>query len=233
MGKLVKNRDRMSYIGGTDLAPICGASVFKTREQLKDEKLGRVFQKENASMRRGKAMERHVRKIYKAEYGLETLGPKMLRHPTNDWLVANLDDHMDGLAIEYKTASAWSKNWKDGPPADYIFQVQHYMAMLGVQKADLFVLFSTDNFKEALAQIDAGVEDLLLDPSKYTTELIKFEFDQGLVEMAYKEAQLFWDEIQKERENANESNGDNGIRGDGEGPGANGGGEEGQQQPAL
>lgn len=228
----MKNRSRTSYIGGTDIAPILGVSVFKTREQLMDEKLGRIVVKETPAMRRGKALERYVARMYKTESGISTLGPKMLEHAETPWLVANLDDHTADMVIEYKTAPAWSKNWKEGPPPDYILQVQHYMVMLGVQKAELFVLFSSDNFKEALAQVEVGAEDLFLDASKYSTDRILFEYDKDLMTEAYEQVALFWGELEKERQNADKSNDDNDFRGNSEGSGGDGLSQEGEQQPA-
>lgn len=89
--------ERKKGIGGSDASALCGLSPYKTPLQLWEEKRGLLGQKEdNEAMLWGRTLEPVIRQRYSDVTGRPVRLPtEILRHPTNDFMLANIDGFTD------------------------------------------------------------------------------------------------------------------------------------------
>lgn len=135
---------RRGGIGGSDAAACAGVSKYTTPYTLWLDKTGRPFE-DNAG--EPAYWGTRLEDIIREEIGLreteltDVMAPyTMYRHDKYEWMFANPDGFAmhptKGLVlIECKTAGGWTKDgWNDdGTPDAYMLQIQHYMAVLGLQ----------------------------------------------------------------------------------------------------
>ena len=157
---LVPNIDNLSYaqwlqvrstgIGGSDVAAATSLSPWKSAHELWEEKaLGKLQPKqESDSLIFGKLLEPIVISEFVRRTGL-TVHPmrSMLQHPVHSWMLANLDgvveDPARGLGVfEAKTTAFRDPSWNQSAPDHYLLQLQHYMAVSGLDYAVICVLIS-------------------------------------------------------------------------------------------
>jgi putative phage-type endonuclease len=124
---------RTGKITATDAATICGANPYKSRFTLYHEKLGLVPRSETGEPARwGNLLEATVRKEYalRTNQKVRTFAPyTTFTHSKLDWMAATPDGVIVPRGLyEGKTCSAYKeKEWDDGPPLQYMFQIQHEM----------------------------------------------------------------------------------------------------------
>lgn len=130
---------RRSRITATDAATICGANPYKSRFTLYHEKLGLVPRGEAGEPARwGNLLEETVRKEYalRTKQKVRTFAPfTTFTHGALDWMAATPDGTIVPKGIyEGKTCSAYKEGeWKDGPPLQYMFQIQHEMEVFNYE----------------------------------------------------------------------------------------------------
>lgn len=148
---------RTMGIGGSDAGAIMGLSKYKSPMLVVADKLGLTKYEESDATRRGKRMEPVIRENL-AKWAAEIDGvpievyevfdsPWLYQSVEYPFMLANIDGlvkHRDhGLCLlEIKTAdirleTEWANN---GVPDSYYAQVQHYMSVLGLNMAIVFVL---------------------------------------------------------------------------------------------
>ena len=144
---------RKNYIGGSDAASVVGANPYQSAYSLWCEKKG-ILPDFQGNMRTevGAYMEDFVAKKFE-----EATGKKVRKSNfsfVNDdfpWALADIDRFVVGedAILECKTTSELNmKHYKDGDyPDRFFWQVQHYMAVLGKQKAYLAVLIGNSEFR--------------------------------------------------------------------------------------
>jgi putative phage-type endonuclease len=160
---------RKAGIGGSDVAGILGLSKWKTPYSVWLDKTGQAADTEdNEAMKWGRLLEAPIRQEYAERTGRVVLMPdEMLRHPRHDFMLANLDGMTDdGRVVEIKTARAatgWGEAGSDQVPQDYMFQVQHYMAVTGFKVADIAVLIGGSDFRLYEVPADAELQDMMID----------------------------------------------------------------------
>ncbi len=152
--------ERATGIGGSDAAAIVGLNPWKSAYRLWLEKTGQIDAddlRDNAAVTWGTKLEDVV-----AEHYAEVTGStvhrvrRTLRHPEHPFMMAHLDRRIvgDRKGLEVKTAGAfaarseeWGESGTDEIPANYLCQVQHYMAVTGYAAFDLAVLMGGRDFR--------------------------------------------------------------------------------------
>jgi putative phage-type endonuclease len=145
---------RNKGIGGSDVSVICGINKYKSAVELWMEKTGQIQPKESGEAAYwGTILEPLVREEFIKRSGLKVnIVKSILKHPTHDFMLANLDgivkdSFSKDCIFEAKTASAYKQEqWLNGIPEEYMLQVQHYMAVTGYEKSYVAALIGGNTF---------------------------------------------------------------------------------------
>ena len=145
---------RTKGIGGSDVSVIAGINPYKSVYQLWLEKTGQIEpeQEENEYTHFGTVLEPVIKKEFMERTGLKVRAKKMLLQSSEyPFMLADLDgvinENGELCILEAKTASAYKQDlWKRGVPAEYILQVQHYMAVTKAKKAYVAALVGGNRF---------------------------------------------------------------------------------------
>lgn len=160
--KLVKTHDlsrddwltvRKGGIGSSDAAAAVGLNPYKSQLELWMEKTGRDAvlpqvdpNDESSPMYWGTLLEPIVAAHYTKRTGHKVRRINaVLQHPTESWMLANLDREVVGAPdvqiLECKTTGMnGARLWKYGVPEYIQLQVLHQLAVTGKQAADVAVL---------------------------------------------------------------------------------------------
>lgn len=189
---------RRKGIGGSDVAAIAGLSPWKSPVAVWLEKTGQVESKESGEAAYwGTVLEDVVAREFSIRTGLKIRRRNaILQHPEHSWMLANVDRFIVGSneGLECKTTSAFNaKEWEgEDIPAQYIIQIQHYMAVTGAKSWWIAVLIGGQKFLyKKVERDDELIEQLIeiernfwenhvvknvppeLDGSLASTELVK------------------------------------------------------------
>lgn len=147
---------RRKGLGGSDAGPVAGFSKYRSPVVVWLEKTGKVepTQEESQAARFGRKLEPVVADEFSERTGLKVEPVhEILQHHDHPFMLANLDRiiHMDGVqgVLECKTADKYlSAEWDDDKiPDHYYLQVQHYLAVTGLQFAFIAVLIGGNDFR--------------------------------------------------------------------------------------
>lgn len=166
---------RKKGIGGSDASVVCGINKYKSPTELWMEKTDQLpYQEAGEAAYWGSVLEDIVRSEFTKRTGINVqIVKQLLQSEDYPFMQANLDgicespDH--GTCIfEAKTASAYKvSEWDNSIPAEYMLQIQHYMAVTGYKGTYIAVLIGGNTFKWKFVERD---EDII-------AMLIKFEAD--------------------------------------------------------
>ena len=145
---------RTKGIGGSDVSIIAGINPFKSVHQLWLEKTEQVEPEEQQSeyAHFGTLLEPIVRKEFMERTGISVRQKHMLLQSKDyPFMFADVDGviYEDGelCIFEAKTASAYKQEtWEEEVPAEYVLQVQHYMAVTGAKKTYIAALVGGNHF---------------------------------------------------------------------------------------
>ena len=163
---------RRKGIGGSDVAAIAGLSPWKSPVAVWLEKTGQIQQEEPGEAAYwGTVLEDVVAREFTIRTGLKIRRRNaILQHPEYPWMLANVDRMIVGknAGLECKTTSAYNvKEWEgDEIPAQYILQVQHYMAVTGYQEWWFAVLIGGNRFVYKKIERDDELIQQLIDLEK-------------------------------------------------------------------
>lgn len=165
--------ERMTGIGGSDAGTILGVNKWKSKTQLFFEKTNPEMIQEinNEFIYWGNMMEDVVADEFARRTGKKVRRDnRMLRHPEHKFMMANLDRVVVGekALLECKTTSQYNKEqWEDdNVPAQYLCQIQHYMAVTGYEKAYIAVLIGGNNFVWKEIPRDDELIEILIEAEK-------------------------------------------------------------------
>lgn len=141
---------RRTGIGGSDAAAVLGVSEFDEGPlDIYLQKIGAVPPKEDTPpMQRGRALEPIIAGIYTEQTGRKVRRQPMLRLKDQPWVIANIDRQIirsggEGetsiLEIKAPGLQSFQRVRMYGLTDDYIIQVQHYLAVLGYENADIIL----------------------------------------------------------------------------------------------
>ena len=180
MAKVVVNTENLSYaewleyrksgIGGSDASVVCGINKYKSPVELWMEKTNRLpYQEAGEAAYWGTQLEPMVRTEFAKRTGIEVkIVKQLLQSEDNPFMLANLDgicEHHDlGTCVfEAKTASAYkSSEWEDSIPAEYMLQIQHYMAVTGYKGTYIAVLIGGNTFRWKFIERDDEMIAMLI-----------------------------------------------------------------------
>ncbi|NGP46010.1 hypothetical protein G4V62_14020 [Bacillaceae bacterium SIJ1] len=171
-------KNRRQGIGGSDASAILGLNKYSTAFEVWSEKTGDYIPEdvESEAAYFGNLLEDMVAKEFENRTGKRVRRRNaILQHPKHEWMIANVDRMVVGekAILECKTANQrLASDWEgEDIPAQYLVQIQHYMAVLGAPKAYIAVLIGGQRFvwKE-------------------------IERDEELIEMMIAEEKRFWEE---------------------------------------
>lgn len=164
--------ERLTYLGGTDVAAIVGKHKYKTPLEVYAEKaLGIMSGEQSIEAQIGIVLEPIVRTLAEKELGCSIQSHDLVRHPEHSFLAANLDGITgEGDLIEIKThgfatASEWGEEMSDEIPDAYHVQATWYLGMTGaprcivvafdrgLAKARYYVVESNPAYFAALVEI--------------------------------------------------------------------------------
>jgi putative phage-type endonuclease len=168
-------KERKNYIGGTDLAAICGLNPYRTAlDVYLDKTSDDISEETNAAMRWGTLLEDVVAKEYAQVTGYDVeIEPDTIYHPEHKFLGANIDRWVDRWVnngthiLECKTAGftkakEWGDSGTDQIPESYLIQVAYYASICDVPKVDIAVLIGGQDFRIYTYERNKELEDKLI-----------------------------------------------------------------------
>lgn len=169
---------RTKGIGGSDVSIIAGINHFKSVHQLWLEKTGQIEpeQTESEHAHFGTLLEPIVRKEFTRRTGIKVRQKHLLLQSSeNSFMFADLDgviyENGEMCIFEAKTASAYKKEvWEEGVPAEYILQVQHYMAVTGAKKTYIAALVGGNLFYCHVIERDEELIKKIISMERYFWE---------------------------------------------------------------
>ena len=155
-------KERKTYLGGSDMAAICGVPSFK--KTALDVYFSKVnpeiteLTKDNPNYEAaywGAKQEKDVAERYAEEHNVKvTTEPKLIRHPKYPFMAGNIDRWVGNCEyiLECKTAhfmksKAWGDEGTDQIPESYLVQVAWYSAICDMPKVDIAVLIGGQDFR--------------------------------------------------------------------------------------
>ncbi|WP_366294323.1 lambda-exonuclease family protein [Paenibacillus sp. AN1007] len=163
---------RRKGIGGSDASAVAGLNRYKSPVGVFVDKTGQVEPDEAGEAAYwGNVLEDVVAREFTIQTGLRVQrSNKLYQHPKHKFMLGNvdrliLDKGGRGLGIlECKTASAYKMGeWEDDQvPDEYAIQLQHYMAVLGVDYGYFAVLIGGQKFQYKLVERNDRIIDSLI-----------------------------------------------------------------------
>jgi putative phage-type endonuclease len=168
---------RNEGIGGSDVSAILGINKWRTPMQVYMEKTGQWEPDDlsgNDAVHFGNKLEGIVADEFTERTGLKVQKNNyMLQHPEHKFMLANIDREIifpDGSrgVLECKTTSAWNKDeWTQNEvPQAYMVQVQHYLAVTGLEKAYIAVLIGGNRYDHWFIDRDEELIEIIIEAEK-------------------------------------------------------------------
>ncbi len=170
-------RERKNYLGGSEIAIICGVSSFD--KTALDVYLSKVnpdiveLTKDDPNYEAaywGTKQEKIIAERYAEERNvIIQTQPTLIRHPKYPFIACNIDRWVGNreYILECKTAhfykvKQWGEQGTDNIPESYLIQVAYYAAICNVPKVDIAVLIGGQNFRIYTYNRDKNLEDKLI-----------------------------------------------------------------------
>jgi len=164
-------RERKNYLGGTDLAAVCGLNPYRTAlDVYLDKTSDDISEDTNAAMRWGTLLEDVVAGAYSEDTGFRvSIEPNTIYHSEHKFLGANIDRWVGDkeYVLECKTAGftkakEWGEVGTDQIPESYLVQVAYYAAICDVPKVDIAVLIGGQDFRIYTYNKNKDLEDKII-----------------------------------------------------------------------
>jgi putative phage-type endonuclease len=161
---------RRSGITGTRITGIMNVSPWETPRSVYLDLLGVKPEKEQTEpMYWGTVLEDTIAKEFAQRTGYKVRRVNyMLQHKTYDFLLGNIDRLIiDGKRkgiLECKNVGAYKADeWKDGAPLHYIYQLQFYLCLTGLDFGYLTALIGGQKFVYHLVERDDALIEQMID----------------------------------------------------------------------
>lgn len=178
-------RERQSSIGSSDAAAVIGASKWRTPMQVWAAKTGYVsdFSDEDAPeyIYWGTVLEPIVIAEYSKRTGHKTFGGgELLRSQKYAFMSATCDSFIEAIdergtgILEIKTTSSYmADQWRDEPPPHVQTQVQHQLAVTGLQWGVIAVLLGGQQYRQYAVERNNKFCDWLIEQERAFWELVE------------------------------------------------------------
>jgi putative phage-type endonuclease len=160
-------RARRTGIGASEIAAILGESRWGDAGTVYARKVALPDDAEGEWLEWGLRLEPVILEAYSsARYAgrYATRDGRLLRSREHPWALCTLDawTALDGMLdalipLELKT-DRWGREWDDGPPVEYLWQLQHQMLVTGAARASIAVLVGGSQ----LAWCDVAREETMI-----------------------------------------------------------------------
>ena len=184
-------------IGGTDAVAIVGESPWKTPYQVWLEKRGEVFedQGQNERMYWGQQLEPLIRQQYADLTGYDVVVPDdVIIHPKYPWIIGTPDGIVQNDRVfEAKTArrdQGWGDPGTDQIPDMYRVQVEHYMLLTELDRADVAVLIGGSDFRIYNVHADPELQQVLFTKEQAFWNMVQKGIPPEIT--TYADARLRW-----------------------------------------
>ena len=184
---MLNNQDfanlRAKSLGGSDVGALLGLSKYRTAVEVWMEKTGRsTSHTDSLPLRFGSFAESFVANEYALATGLPLIHHETaMIHPQFSYMHGHIDrficssptlfddaGHLQASRIlECKTANPftsheWGEVGSDQVPLSFLVQCAWYLALTGLEQADLAVLFGNADFRIYEIQRDLELEEMIL-----------------------------------------------------------------------
>lgn len=188
---MLSNQDfallRAKSLGGSDVGAVLGLSKYRSAVDVWMEKTGRsASYADSLAMRFGSFAESFVASEYALTTGLSLFHHESaFIHPDHSYMHGHVDrficssptlfsekgDLLADRILECKTANPftaheWGDVGTDQVPLPYLVQCAWYLAITGLKRADLAVLFGNADFRIYEIHRDLELEGMILDKAK-------------------------------------------------------------------
>lgn len=171
---------RTKGIGGSDAAAVSGMNPWKSKVAVYLEKTGQIEQPEAGEAAEwGQLLEDVVARKFAEKVGLKIQrSNKLYRHPEHSFMLGNIDrlitdsNKRKGI-LEVKTTNAFNReDWIDAGnkseeadriPDHYAIQLQHYLAVLGLDYGFFAVLIGGNTFRYKYVERDETIIKYLIE----------------------------------------------------------------------
>ena len=164
-------KERKTYLGGSEIAAICGLNQYKTAvDVFLDKTSNDISETTSQAAKWGTLLEDLICKEYSQEKGVEVERPlNTIFHPEYDFLGANIDAYvnrgeyvLECKSAGYRMAHEWGEEGTDQIPDSYLCQVAWYSAITRVPKVDIAVLIGGQDFRVYTYTKNKEFEDKLI-----------------------------------------------------------------------
>ena len=173
---------RRNGIGGSGASVMMGKNSYRSILQLWEEKTGKLPVTDNGNEFTywGNVMEPMIRKECMNRTGLKVRQKHaMIFHEDYPYLFADVDgiatdESGEKCIFEAKTASQYKADqWEKGVPEEYVLQVQHYLAVCGMNKAYIAALIGGNKFVfTTIYRDDSLIEELIAKEKEFWEECV-------------------------------------------------------------
>ena len=171
---------RRKFIGGSDIAAICGLHPYKTPLQVWLEKKGRSIEWTSEKAELGHKLEPIIREMYERKENRKVILPSVIYSSgiagaSTDGIillddVSHLDTHLDDPYLTWDGVfEAKHPGWRQAPrwennqaPEEYRCQVTWYMGILGLEWADIAALIGGDDWQTRRIEFDPELFGLMM-----------------------------------------------------------------------
>lgn len=163
----IQKKERLTGLGGSDIAPILGLSPYRTAVEVYQSKLGLEEEKEMTEWQMiGHWVEEGVlNRWFNQKYGEFKKNFPTIRHSSYPFMLANIDGFWDQekTILEFKNVGGfkdsmkWGEAGSDDVPVYYALQVAHYMEVMNVDNAKIIALFGGNLIEEFNLVRDEGM----------------------------------------------------------------------------
>ena len=166
-------RERKNYLGGTDLAAICGLNPYRTALDVYLDKTSKdIAYETNSAMHWGTLLEDVIAEEYGRVRGCRIEKPSApIIHSKYKFLGVNIDRWVistnSPYILECKTAGftkakEWGDSGTDQVPESYLIQCAYYASICDVLKVDIAVLIGGQDFRIYTYERNKDLEEKLI-----------------------------------------------------------------------
>jgi putative phage-type endonuclease len=175
-------KERIAYLGGSDIAAVLGLSRFKTPLQVWGEKTGNIVPddiSDKLQVKLGNKLEATVCELFTEQTGKKVARVNdTLTHPSYPFLCGNIDRRVVGerAILEAKTTSPWNaQRWEgDEVPQEYLIQTYYYMQLTGSERGYIACLIGNQDFVVKTLERDAQIQgDIIRKAAEFWTKYIE------------------------------------------------------------
>lgn len=171
---------RRTRIGASDCPAILGKSPYLSPSQLMEQKLVGKKSYNSPQMRRGKELEPVVRQWFSERH--KPMRPAVVQSSQHAWMIASLDglseDNRSFIEIKCPNQDTCYQVRKGNIPAHYDWQIQHQLAVTGLDYCTLIVSDGKEHTDIEICRSENMISDLLDAEQQFYNKMLNWEFPE-------------------------------------------------------